>query len=125
MLTCTKCKESKPMSGEYFPPHNGKKNGFDSWCRKCRANYRSNIRRGNYRKFGISDDDLKILLARGKCDICGCSGPSLSVDHCHSENKVRGLLCMNCNLGLGKFKDDLNLLQKAQAYLSQHRDPNS
>lgn len=42
----------------------------------------------------------------------------LAVDHCHMTYKVRGLLCTNCNQGLGKFKDDINLLQKALEYLT-------
>jgi hypothetical protein len=40
------------------------------------------------------------------------------VDHCHSSLKVRGLLCPSCNLGLGKFKDNPDLLRKAADYLS-------
>jgi len=54
------------------------------------------------------------------CDICEnpcLSGKSLAIDHCHESNKIRGLLCMNCNQGLGKFKDSPKLLQKAIEYL--------
>lgn len=114
--TCTKCKVVKPQDSEHFPLHNKTKSGFDSWCRACRSTYRSETRRGNYRSM-ISDEDLKDIITTIKeCVICGDPG-ELVVDHCHSTNKVRGMLCGSCNLGLGKFKDDPQLLEFARIYL--------
>jgi hypothetical protein len=57
---CTKCKLQKPSDLVHFPPHNKKKNGLDSWCRVCRANYRSEINRGKFRG-QLSDDEVKEL----------------------------------------------------------------
>jgi hypothetical protein len=45
-------------------------------------------------------------------------GRSLSIDHCHKTGKIRGLLCKDCNIGLGHFKDNIKLLQKAEEYLT-------
>ena len=45
----------------------------------------------------------------------------LAVDHCHTTNKVRELLCRGCNQGLGNFQDNLELLQKAIDYLTKHQ----
>lgn len=116
MLTCTKCKEEKPANADYFPLHNKKNNGLDSWCRACRATYRSETRRGNYRN-SIADDDLKVIISTTmECVICGNSG-KLVVDHDHKTGAVRGMLCSECNLGLGKFKDDPELLEFARIYL--------
>jgi hypothetical protein len=42
----------------------------------------------------------------------------LYVDHCHTSGKVRGLLCPSCNSALGKFKDDVTILNKAIEYLT-------
>lgn len=117
MLTCTKCKETKPANPVFFPLHNAKKNGLDSWCRTCRATYRSDIRRGNYRKFGLTDESLKALLQDAACAICGDTESTMCVDHDHVTKKVRGILCSSCNLGLGKFKDDPELLEFARIYL--------
>ena len=124
MLKCTRCKVEKEASSRFFPLHNKKKNGLDSWCRACRGTYRSETRRGHYRKFNCSDETIKELLSEGVCTICGNDGPNLSIDHDHKANQVRGLLCMNCNIGIGQFKDDPELLEFARIYLlSAKNDP--
>lgn len=54
------------------------------------------------------------------CDICQqecSSGKRLAVDHDHETNEIRGLLCGNCNTGLGKFKDSVKLMEIATEYL--------
>lgn len=57
------------------------------------------------------------------CAICGISEEmykkSFHVDHCHVTNKIRGLLCHKCNMGLGLFKDSEELLLKSINYLKQ------
>jgi len=121
---CTRCKESKLLTAEFFPLHNRTKSGFDSWCRSCRSNYRNEIRRGNYRSM-INDNDLKHLIESTKeCIICG-SEENLVVDHCHKTNIIRGMLCNHCNRGLGHFKDDPELLEFARIYLINYSDDSS
>lgn len=82
-------------------------------------------------KYGITEEEYYELLKKqkGVCKICG-NPPSkkehrknkkneyyLHVDHCHTTGAVRGLLCNNCNSGLGRFKDRIDLLDKAKDYL--------
>lgn len=43
---------------------------------------------------------------------------TLYVDHCHETQKVRGLLCQQCNCGLGNFKDSITLFKNAMEYLN-------
>lgn len=56
----------------------------------------------------------------GRCAICGeIPTKPLLVDHRHGDGQVRGLLCRTCNLGLGHFKDNPELLTAAIAYLAR------
>lgn len=77
-------------------------------------------------RFGITVEQYDALEAKqgGLCAICRrpCpSGRKLAVDHDHLTGRVRGLLCMNCNQGLGKFDDDPGLLRAAEVYLEEGR----
>lgn len=74
------------------------------------------------RNYGITAEQYEEMSARqhGLCAMCEhvcSSGKQLAVDHCHSTGKVRALLCMNCNQGIGKFKDNPELLRKAADYI--------
>lgn len=44
-----------------------------------------------------------------------------AVDHCHVTGKIRGILCYKCNIGLGYFNEDIELLNSALKYLVQHK----
>lgn len=79
--------------------------------------------------YGITLDDYNKLLQKqhGVCAICHLPEVAidnrtkeirnLSVDHCHTTGKVRGLLCTNCNNMLGRSKDNLVILANAIEYL--------
>lgn len=80
------------------------------------------------RRYGISLEDYNILLKNQdyKCGICKCTENTLKqsnrklrfyIDHDHKTGKVRGLLCHNCNHGLGNFADNVESLQNAINYL--------
>jgi hypothetical protein len=115
-MICTRCKKDKPETSKYFPLHNKKKNGLDSWCRECRRGYRNEICRGKFRS-SISDEKLKeIKRDIIECVICG-SNEKLVVDHDHKTGEIRGMLCNHCNRGLGHFRDDPELLEFARIYL--------
>ena len=66
---------------------------------------------------------------QGRCAICNKHQSELnkeiSIDHSHKTGKVRGLLCNNCNSGIGYFNDNKELLIKAISYLELTNDKNS
>lgn len=113
LLACSRCQEEKPATAEFFPPHNKKKNGFDSWCRSCRNAYK----KANSVPKGVTDlTKAREAKALTECVICGLE-TNVVVDHDHSTGQVRGGLCSNCNLGLGHFKDNPKVLRLAALYL--------
>lgn len=76
--------------------------------------------------YGITPLDYTRMFEEqsGKCKICGGDNPihkgHLNIDHCHTSNKVRGLLCTSCNLMLGYAKDKIETLENAIKYLKEN-----
>lgn len=75
------------------------------------------------RNHGITIEQYNQMFVNqnGLCAICKehpAEGTRLSVDHDHKTGKIRGLLCIRCNAGLGHFKDEISLLLNAIKYLS-------
>jgi hypothetical protein len=77
-----------------------------------------------FRKYKVTREIYEALLIAQdyKCKICGkihewTAYGKLCVDHDHETGEVRGLLCTHCNRGLGAFKDDPELLNKAIQYV--------
>lgn len=84
------------------------------------------------RKYKITEEEIDSLVEKqkGLCAICdnilikapltkkgSLFSNKMCIDHNHKTNKVRGILCGLCNIGLGYFKDDIIKLEKAAAYL--------
>lgn len=97
-----------------------------------RIRTRKELSRKDYEKhwklkqtYGIGIYDLNIMKEKQNycCAVCGVHEneagiKGLTLDHCHTKGHVRGLLCGRCNIGIGQFKDDISLLQKAISYLT-------
>ena len=135
---CSKCKEVKPL-GE-FPKDKNRLDGCYPYCRPCR-NKQSRIlyhKRGGNRdrpytpaskkwhreyhiksKYGLTPKQHKqmYLAQNGCCDLCGkpVEYSKVHTDHDHITGKVRGLLCVSCNLGMS-FVDNKDFMEKAVKY---------
>jgi hypothetical protein len=122
---CPRCRLVKAVSE--FGRNRAEKSGLTAYCKPCHnaATREERVRNHgstrNYhlkRRYGITDDDFERMLASqgGLCAICHVV-PGTFVDHCHRTGQVRGVLCFNCNNGLGHFGDNTVLLELAAMYL--------
>jgi hypothetical protein len=73
-------------------------------------------------RYGTTKDEVDRMAQTG-CAICGTTDwPGRHnrphVDHDHTTGAVRGILCSECNTGLGKFRDDPDRLTAAIRYLT-------
>lgn len=90
---------------------------------------RAKIHRENQlkRKYGLTPEDYDQMLAdqNGCCAICGGrqskSNRRLAVDHDKETKRVRGLLCVSCNRGIGYLQHNTDILRNAVAYLEETR----
>lgn len=120
---CNSCKEVKSLDNYYYDVKRNR-----NMCKSCTSKYvnaRIIKKFGSHRNYnliqnyGITSEDFDLLYEaqRGLCLICERER-NLVVDHSHKTGKVRGLLCSGCNTGIGQFEHDINLFDKAKAYIS-------
>ena len=126
---CSGCK--KWLHPEFYSKNKSQTSGFHYECRSCNRLRGRDINLKN--KYGISSDEVRLMLEsqNNKCSICEVPiqlsidsnksnySTRANVDHCHSTKKIRGVLCTLCNMGLGKFKDNILRLEKAINYLKK------
>jgi len=136
--TCTVCGLDKPLTA--FAIRKTHRPGKPvSQCMQCKVAYNKVYRQANKDKvydierkskmkqtYGIAVEDYDRMLKDqgGGCAICSATVPSertkyFTVDHCHETGKVRGLLCVKCNRGLGLFNDQSQRLQNAADYIKR------
>lgn len=99
------------------------------WQRANPEKVRASSQRRNAKKYGLSLLDRAEMLRLQSCRCAICSGlltPGArghAIDHDHDSGKVRGLLCIRCNAGLGCFDDEVGRFREAIAYLERHKKP--
>jgi hypothetical protein len=106
----------------------------------CRANGHRDRLRFVLEKMGMSLDEYhkRADERKGRCEICNIKDTGIAavmkargrknynaliIDHCHKTGKFRGLICWNCNVALGHFRDNPEAMRAAIAYLEAHRPP--
>ncbi len=142
---CPGCKQE--FSLDAFCKNRSKKDGLGIHCKKCKKQYARKhyvkyrdkvlrrkreycktkwgeevIRRSRFKcVYGLTlkQHEQLYLDQNGRCGLCSESVAydKTYTDHDHKTGKVRALLCIRCNTGLGMFKDTVEGLQRAINYL--------
>ena len=125
---CGTCRNSK-YRDEYVPAksaaYHAHKMQSDPYYSQKRRWYGVESRTGWSREQSMA----ALETQRGLCAICSRAlkrtgrrgSDNLHHDHCHDSEKTRALLCSSCNIGLGKFRDNPDLMMRAAAYLEHHK----
>lgn len=141
MLKCNKCGEDKPNS-KFFKESTSSR-GYRYSCKDCEAqryiDYRSKpenkikatesrrhwVRKTKY-NFPQELFEERLSEQQNVCAICKTDTPGgrgqFHADHDHSTNQPRGVLCSNCNVALGNFQDNPEILQAAIEYLKKYSE---
>lgn len=122
-----KSDEIKEYQKSYRGKHREKLSQYskERWLQKPEDRKRSNLR-----KYNLSYEDYMSMLESQNGVCCICKQPErvqnkagkvfdLSVDHCHTTGKVRGLLCRKCNSVIGYCFEDKSILLSAVKYLER------
>ena len=100
-------------------------------CARRRTLTKEDRRRENLRQIGWTPErfDKELKEQNGRCAICNvvltfenkAGRTRANADHEHIvPPKPRGVLCGNCNIGIGNLQDSVELLEKATAYLKKY-----
>lgn len=138
-LFCKACYEQKPVSS--FHKDSSSTRSYAYYCKPC-ATKKSRVWHSTHKddaaykakrqdsyfktKYSVSKEvrDQMLIEQDNKCAICHVSlsadGGHTHTDHNHQTGKIRGILCTNCNRGLGHFKDSKDNLQAAIEYLGRN-----
>lgn len=133
MKICKSCKKLRQNKSFYISYTRKGTSILSSECKDCSKKRTITYGKKNKDKrysatikhlYGITKEDYEKLLKdqNNKCKIClgketHKSKKKFNIDHCHKTGKVRGLLCNRCNVGLGRFRDNINILKNAIEYL--------
>lgn len=108
--TCIACGDEMPIEAFRFADKERKRR--DNRCSECQM---------LWARYRITKYDFERILSdqNHKCAICDdpINKTNAHVDHCHNEGHIRALLCSYCNRGLGFFKDNPKILEKATYFL--------
>jgi len=132
---CSKCLLEKPVGDFYFAARKVPLPSCKTCCKAAVRQYEKRnpekkayaVTRKYYHKYyyGLDHGAYEVMLAKQNfvCAICKSTksrrgkDEHFCIDHCHSTGKVRGLLCHHCNMAIGFFRDDPEILRVAAEYL--------
>lgn len=121
MPACSSCKRDLPADS--FGPHAGRSRRTK--CRRCHASHEHARRIAALGLTACAHTRMRIKQ-QDLCAICGSAEQTrplvdgtrrLCIDHDHITGRVRGLLCSGCNRAIGLLGDNVQMVDRAAAYL--------
>ena len=123
MKVCTSCEKELTEDCFHKRTYSSGNIGLQPKCKECSSKKRATYYRPHdymRRKFNLSESEYEELMKHNNCQVCGRDiSNKKCIDHCHSKEKIRGVLCNNCNTALGLVNDDVQILSKLIQYLEQ------
>ncbi len=111
---------------EYAKNREARAEASRKWKANNREKFLAGSRLANLKKYGLTPESKEALfLSQGSaCAACGSPDPrgvrGWHIDHDHITGKVRGIVCLYCNVALGKVEDSVDRLKMLIAYLEKH-----
>jgi len=126
---CKECAKEATRLWKLANPEQARLAVKNCFNRNRQQYYSSHNERQLLVKYGLTKEAY-VTLVQNCGDICPICGREFGVtaytkpviDHCHTSGKVRGLICRQCNIGLGAFKDNIKSMKNAIEYLKENND---
>lgn len=118
--TTANCKDCRNARGKLYRSNPEYKEYHRLKQKEWKANnFEKELAKRIFKFYRLTLEQYKELLKEQNncCAICKVPFGKPYIDHSHTTSKVRGLLCYNCNTGLGQFKDDAIIVASALKYL--------
>ena len=125
---CSRCKKIKPVNN--FHANSRIKSGLNSWCKNCRREYQQSCgKRPDLQQhklglkclYNMTVEQYNQMLAEQNGVCFFCKKPELdrrlSVDHNHKTDKIRSLLCRQCNFLVGHVENNIDLVKQILKYI--------
>ena len=135
---CSLCNETKPLKEftgktRYKTKAGEERCTTSPYCRACLKVFRDRWKEKNpawwiKQRYKISIEEATYWYEKSmeSCEICGYKwiegDDRLCIDHDHSTEKVRGVLCKHCNYVLGHSREDKTILEKTIKYIKKHKE---
>lgn len=123
--TCSKCNQTKSI--DRFLLRESLASGKSSYRTECKDCINEKVR---VRK-GLEKNNPRPTDINYKCPICEKTEQELKsgnkwadrsiwcLDHDHDTNEFRGWICNNCNVAIGRLKDNLQVIKNAVKYMTE------
>lgn len=113
---CRCCGIEKPLTEEFYHKNYSSVLHFRYECKVCRGP--GGPKDGTAAKKLMRKYNIKTPPIGTACSCCGKTNVKLVCDHIHGTETIRGFICDNCNVGIGRLGDNIEGIEKALKYLN-------